>query len=495
MKYIVSNNQNNLSIKNKAFPYQVEAFNALKDLEYAAIFHEQGLGKTKIAIDLIIYWLKNKDIDTVMIVTKKQLIKNWFEEFRFHTYIVPKVLSNNKQDNFYVLNSPVKVIVTNFETILSDRTRICLFLKSRNVGIIIDESAKLKNPNTKLAQTFFELSDLFKRKIIMTGTPIANRPYDIWAQIYFLDKGQSLGTNFEEFKRKTNLTNTLNHDSSARSKFEQSVAEINQLIAPFCVRETKKSCALNLPNKVYKSVFADFAIEQKKMYQKVLYTMKVEIEQKGNHIFDDDRVALKRLIRLLQITSCPRLIDDNYQELSGKEVVLKNIIEKIMDRNEKCIVWSSFIKNIEYLASKYECYCPRKIHGQMQLSERNFSVDIFKRDSNCRILFATPQAAKEGLTLTVANNVIFYDRGFNLDDYLQAQDRIHRISQTKICYIYNIMIRNSIDIWIQELLNAKQQAAFLGQGDIALDEYKQVADYNYCDIIKDILKAGQENDN
>ena len=49
--------------------------------------------------------------------------------------------------------------------------------------------------------------------------------------------------------------------------------------------------------------------------------MKVEIEQKGNHIFDDDRVALKRLIRLLQITSCPRLIDDNYQELSGKEVV------------------------------------------------------------------------------------------------------------------------------------------------------------------------------
>ena len=131
----------------------------------------------------------------------------------------------------------------------------------------------------------------------------------------------------------------------------------------------------------------------------------------------------------------------------------------------------------------------------MQLSERNLSVDIFKRDSNCRILFATPQAAKEGLTLTVANNVIFYDRGFNLDDYLQAQDRIHRISQTKICYIYNIMIRNSIDIWIQELLHAKQQAAFLGQGDIALDEYKQVADYNYCDIIKDILKAGQENDN
>ena len=59
----------NLVAKYNAFPYQREAFEAVKDLEYAAIFHEQGLGKTKIAIDLMLYWLQSTSIDTVLIVT------------------------------------------------------------------------------------------------------------------------------------------------------------------------------------------------------------------------------------------------------------------------------------------------------------------------------------------------------------------------------------------------------------------------------------------
>lgn len=201
MSRIISNYNVNYSAKNSAFPYQLEAFLTVKDMDYCAIFHEQGLGKTKIAIDLLLYWLRVRDIDTVMIVTKKQLVKNWTDEFFIHSYIKPKVLSSNKKDNFYVLNSPAKVIVANFETLSTDKDRIRLFLKARNVGIIIDESAKLKNPEANLTQDFFELSDLFKLKAIMTGTPVANRPYDMWAQIYFLDKGKSLGTDFNEFKK------------------------------------------------------------------------------------------------------------------------------------------------------------------------------------------------------------------------------------------------------------------------------------------------------
>ena len=53
----------------------------------------------------------------------------------------------------------------------------------------------------------------------MSGTPVANRPYDIWAQIYFLDKGKSLGNNFEEFKKLTDLSNKLSEDAYARECF------------------------------------------------------------------------------------------------------------------------------------------------------------------------------------------------------------------------------------------------------------------------------------
>ena len=67
----------NFQAKHNAFPYQREAYEEIKDKPYAAIFHEQGLGKSKIAIDLLLYWLKEKDIDTVLIVSKKQLVQNW----------------------------------------------------------------------------------------------------------------------------------------------------------------------------------------------------------------------------------------------------------------------------------------------------------------------------------------------------------------------------------------------------------------------------------
>ena len=87
----------------------------------------------------------------------------------------------------------------------------------------------------------------------------------------------------------------------------------------------------------------------------------------------------------------------------------------------------------------------------------------------------------------MANNVVFYDRGFSLDDYLQAQDRIHRISQQKTCNIYNLMMEDSVDIWVDMLLQAKQNAAFLAQGDYKLAKYQSVMDYNYGDLIKEIL--------
>ena len=201
-----------LIAKYDAFQYQKEAFEAVKDLEYAAIFHEQGLGKTKIAIDILLYWLTETSIDTVLIVTKKQLVQNWLREFKNHTAIKPAVLNTNKQNNFYIFTGPARVVVTNFEILVSEYDQFKLYLGTRNVAIIIDESAKLKNPNAKVTRVFFDLSTLFKKRVIMTGTPVANRPYDIWAQIFFLDQGKSLGTDFRAFKKETDLSNKLSYD-------------------------------------------------------------------------------------------------------------------------------------------------------------------------------------------------------------------------------------------------------------------------------------------
>lgn len=486
MKKIHLSKEPNLRAKYEAFPYQKEAFEAIKDLEYAAIFHEQGLGKTKIAIDLLLYWLQNTSIDTVIVVTKKQLVANWIREFQTHTAIKPAVLSSNKNDNFRVFCGPYRIVVTNFETIVSEKEQCKLYLKTRNVGIIIDESAKLKNPTANLTKVFFELSPYFKKRVIMTGTPVANRPYDIWAQIFFLDQGESLGQSFQEFKKQTDLSNKLVADANLQQQFEDSVSMIFEKIKCFTVRETKSSGIIELPDKVYIQEFVDFDPKQEAFYDQVCEDLRIEIVKDGEKILDDSSAAVKRLLRLVQIASNPKLIDESYHGKSAKEIKLDELITQIIAHGEKAIIWTNFIENVDYFCRKYTEFGSAKIHGKMSIDDRNRSVDLFRTDKY-KLLFATPASAKEGLTLTMANHVIFYDRGFSLDDYLQAQDRIHRISQTRTCYVHNIIMNGSIDEWIDALLQAKQNAAFLAQGDISKDDYKRIADYSFGDLIKEVL--------
>lgn len=255
--------------KFKAFPYQQEAVDAVKDLEYAAIFHEQGLGKTKIAIDVLLYWLSKCSMDTALIVTKKQLVANWVNEFKDHTSIKPAVLNTDKNNNYRIFCGPYRVVLTNFETLETEKQQFELYLKVRNVGIIIDESAKLKNPNSKLTKTYFELAPLFQRRIIMTGTPVANRPYDIWAQIYFLDFGESLGADFNEFKKETDLSNKLSRNTDLQEEFEDNISQIFNRISSFTVRETKNSGIITLPDKVYIQEVTEFNRMQEELYERI----------------------------------------------------------------------------------------------------------------------------------------------------------------------------------------------------------------------------------
>jgi SNF2 family DNA or RNA helicase len=491
MKTIKLKKEPKTASKIDAFPFQIEAFNSLKDLDYAAVFHEQGLGKTKIAIDLLLHWLASSLIDTVLIVTKKQLVHNWQREFIAHTYIKPAVLNIDKHNNRYVFLSPARVIITNFEVLQTEKMQFKLFLSTRNVAIVVDESAKLKNPDTKLTKTYFEFAKLFKKRLILTGTPVANRPYDIWAQIYFLDGGKSLGDSFYEFKSKTDLSNKLSSDIYMQKAFEHELSRIFNKISHFSVRETKIDSIIELPAKVFIKEKIELFQNQRILYNQIRDELKIDVIKFGEKIIDDSTAIVKRLLRLVQVVSNPKLVDESYLGKSAKEDVLKKLVDFILSNGEKCIVWTNFIENVDYFHKSYSHTGAVKIHGKMKIIDRNRSVEKFNLP-DYKILFATPASAKEGLTLTQANHVIFYDRGFSLDDYLQAQDRIHRISQSKTCYIYNIIANNTIDEWINILLEAKHKAASLVQGDISLEVYRKKADYSFGSIIKEILNIQED---
>lgn len=482
-----ADNEINLTVRHKAFAFQIEAVEAIKDHDYAAVFHEQGLGKTKIAIDVLLHWLASELVDSILIVTKKGLVPNWQRELRAHTHIKPRLLNQDRSANFAALNSPARIYLTHYEVLNSENNRLQLFQKTRRVGIILDESQKIKNPTAKLTVSAFKLAEGFSKKLILTGTPIANRPYDMWAQIYFLDLGNSLGEDFDKFKNDLDLDSSLADNEERRRVFEKSLASLFARISQFCVRETKDNTNISLPEKVIINEHCEWETIQEEMYKKVRDDMRSIVVRDGIPEEDNSEALLKRLLRLVQIASNPRIIDESYKGTPGKFLTLLELIEDISSNNEKAIVWTTFTDNADWLTHELRSFGSLKIHGKMAYDDRNRSIENFLEKPEKKILVATPGAAKEGLTLTVANHVIFFDRSFSLDDYLQSQDRIHRISQERTCYVHNLVLENSIDQWIDVLLKAKHLAAKLGQGDITEEEYKSAAQYDYPFVLSQIL--------
>ncbi|MCY3734985.1 MAG: DEAD/DEAH box helicase [Gemmatimonadaceae bacterium] len=468
-------------------PHQVEAVRTVRDLEYAALFHEQGLGKTKIGLDLTLHWLAGGVVDSVLVVTKKTLVENWVREITSHTYLRPVVLNQNSRANFWALNAPVRLYVTHYEVMHSERTRFEMLAESRRLGVLLDEAQRIKNPGTAPARALHALAPKFTRRVIMTGTPVANRPYDLWSQVFFLDQGEALGTSFASFKCRADLDRSVAEDPAAARAFETKVAGVPSLVRAFSVRETKESAELNLPGKTLRDTPAELEEEQWHLYQRYKTELRAEIEIEGVLTMDDAERVLKRLLRLVQVASNPQLVDESYGGEPGKLPVLDRILNGSGIGEAKKIVWTAFTDNVEMIARRYSGLEPARLHGKRPIADRNADITRFLEDDNCRLLVATPGAAKEGLTLTVSDHAIFFDRSFSLDDYLQAQDRIHRISQTRDCVVENLIATRTIDEWVGTLLSAKELAAALTQGDVNLEEYRDKATYDFVRALDSVL--------
>ena len=477
----------NFNLSHEAYPFQNQAFEVIKDKDYFAVFHEQGLGKTKIAIDLSFYWLEEKKVDSILIVTKKSLIQNWSDELEDHGNVPPLIFSNDKAENSRKMRQPGAIYICNYELIRGDLATFKNFFKVRKFGIILDESTQIKTPKSKTAKAFHQIGRLANKRIIMTGTPISNRPYDIWSQIYFLDFGERLGETFDDFKEEYDLSNNLNNDRAGQIIFKNNLALLKTKLRDCSMRETKKSAGIELPGRTFAVDKVPMDIKQKILYEKMQIELSAEVLKNGEIIVEDVEVILKRLLRLVQISSNPALVDEKYISIPPKVIKTEEIINKAFAEESKLIIWTNFVDNVDYLSEYFKTKGAVGIHGKINTSDRNKIISSFRKNPNIKILIATPGVAKEGLTLVEANYAIFYDRNFSLENYLQAQDRIYRIKQTKDCYIHNLLTENSIDYWVEALLDAKEVAARYAQGDLKESEYDKRMNFNFSEILNEIL--------
>lgn len=456
------------SSKTKPFPHQIEATEYISHNLAVPLFDEQGLGKTKIVIDALCINMSQGIIDGALIICKKHLIDNWKDEIETHShlkYIVLRGSANEKgarfmgYSNFYIIN---------YESVIGEVKRLEMFLKIRKMAIVLDESHKIKNPDAKVTDAILSLKDFSKKRIIITGTPIANKPLDLWAQFFFLDNGVLLGDSYKDFEHKYSVDLRSNL-SEQQDKFDA----LRNIVLSHSIRRVKKD-VLELPEKIYLDKRVQLDGRQKEMYEQLRDELYLEVTNiEGETIIDESEALLKKLLRLAQIASNPFLIDKAYSETPSKFQLLDALIQKILEQKEKVIVWSCFVDNIRILYKRYKKFGSLMLYGDIPIEKRSEIVKQFKNNDEFRVLIANPAAAKEGLTLTSANNAIYLDRNFNLADYLQSQDRIHRISQTKECRIYKLIAENTIDEYIDAIVYRKHKLAEFIQGDSDRIEIEQ----------------------
>jgi SWI/SNF-related matrix-associated actin-dependent regulator 1 of chromatin subfamily A len=212
----------------------------------------------------------------------------------------------------------------------------------------------------------------------------------------------------------------------------------------------------------------------------------------GDQVLAQAENILARLVRLAQLASNPQLLDASYGETPAKFAALDQLLEEVFARGsgQKVIIWTCFVGNITMLARRYAQYGPVTFYGEMEAEDRERALHAFTMDSGVRLFIGNPAAGREGLTLTSANVAVYLDRSFNLVDYLQSQDRIHRISQTEPCEIYLLIAEGTVDEFIEFALGQKLRVARYVQLDSGGLDPRDAA-LKKPNILRALLGAGQ----
>ena len=158
-------------------------------------------------------------------------------------------------------------------------------------------------------------------------------------------------------------------------------------------------------------------------------------------------------MRLRQCTATTEIVSTTVNE-SIKFDRMEEIIEDVVSRGEKLIVFSNWTQVLDFAKLRLK-YDYAVVTGEVK--DKQAQLDKFTNDDNCKILLATIGAAGTGLTLTVANTLLFLDSPWNYATFTQVSSRIHRIVQTKNCYIISLLATNTIDERIIDIVEKKKK--------------------------------------
>ncbi|MGF1448757.1 MAG: DEAD/DEAH box helicase [Opitutales bacterium] len=310
---------------------------------------------------------------------------------------------------------------------------------------ILDEAQTIKNPEAKVSQACIGLKA--ERRIALTGTPVENRPSDLWTLFRFLMPGL-LGTR-RRFER------ALDTDRDA------ALERLRQQINPFMLRRTKKQVAAELPPKVVMELACPLTDRQRAEYKRLVEEGRTRLGNDVKQAARDNTIGLFTLLtRLRQICCDPGLLPwvETGVEHSGKIGALLTKLDEVVSNGGKAVIFSQFVQLLRRLRPELQTRFPNLPLFELtgKTTDRATPVKQFQRTRSAGLFLVSLRAGGTGITLTAADYVFLMDPWWNPAVEEQAIDRVHRIGQKKSVFVYRLIAHGTLEERIQRLKNEKR---------------------------------------
>lgn len=500
--------EHNLKIADgvELLPYQIVAAQLAYMSNAFAFFMEQGTGKTPTAITTLGTWIHESDsFQRIIVVCPRNVVYNWVSEIHAFSPVKVKtaVIRGGEIKRLRKLASVMKpeegfdagIAVINYEGVLSMGE---VFAHFDWDAVVLDESHYIKSSTSKRTKYFLNrLRDKARKRLELTGTPIANRPPDLWAQLEFLGTATSGFATFKGFKDFYARVRTDQETGFTQIVGMQNVPVLKEVLARNAFIIRKDEAMPWLPEKQYSVESIEMSKAQTEMYKQLATALAIEIESD----LDDDMAGnkqllvnniLTKLLRLGQITSGfvawdpvlgpdgevlrPRTIED-LPENPKIDWCVDAI--KAIPHNEKYLFWSWMTHDIEALAARLDAagidYV--KFTGSTSDEDRKEAERRFNCDPNCRVFIGNPAAGGTGLNLlghdpknpddydTDATMSVYIAQNWNAVHRSQSEDRNHRRGTRKPVRVVTLCCPGTIDEDIHDRVSSKRQVA-LEIGDV-----------------------------
>lgn len=442
--------------------HQAEGVAFLMRQRGALLAFEQGLGKTLVAIEAFRRLNASGEVEAMLVLCPNSLKRNWVAELtRFAPGLSTAIVEGPAQARRAQLaTSRANVLIMSYDTARAEIPAVRAVLLRRRSALVLDESHYIKSHRSLTSIAARHFTPHARYRWLLTGTPITNRPLDLYPQINAVTENSPLGS-YEAFRNAYGGTAVTAED----------LASLTQRIRPYVMRRTKAEC-LDLPPKTFADIQVELPAWQRHMYDSMRDNLVVEIDGMSDDAFAVYApTALAQLLRLSQLASAPALLFPTETRVPGKQAELTLLLDELVAGGHKVILWSYYVGTIERLTQSFSHLGAVALYGAIPATERQAVARRFQEDPAVRVMIANPAAAGTGFTLTAATYTIYETLNWRYDHYAQSQDRNHRIGQSEPVTYVRLLAADTVELAIAEALERKARlaAGILGDADADAD--------------------------